>query len=106
MDPGSPETRRLIAHVDLDAFFASVEQRDNPEFRGKPVIVGARPGGRGVVAACSYEARRFGIHSAMPISQAYQRCPDGVYVRPTLSRYQQESRRIMEVLDEITPVVE
>lgn len=96
----------LIAHVDLDAFFASCEQRDNPEYRGKPLIVGALPGGRGVVAACSYEARVFGIHSAMPISQAYQRCPDGIYVRPTMSKYAAESKKIMNLLDDITPVVE
>lgn len=96
----------LIAHVDLDAFFASVEQRDNPDYRGKPLIVGALPGGRGVVAACSYEARVFGIHSAMPISQAYRACPDGIYVRPTMSKYTDESRRIMQVLDDLVPAVE
>jgi DNA polymerase-4 len=96
----------LIAHVDLDAFFASVEQRDNPEFRNKPVIVGALPGGRGVVAACSYEAREFGIHSAMPISEAHRRCPEGVYVRPDIGKYSQESRRIMDALDNVAPAVE
>ena len=96
----------LIAHVDLDAFFASCEQRDNPEYRGKPLIVGALPGGRGVVAACSYEAREFGLHSAMPISQAYKRCPDGIYVRPDMRKYREESRRIMGLLDSITPIVE
>ena len=66
----------------MDAFFTSVEQRDNPDFRGKPVIVGAAPGMRGVVAAASYEARKFGIHSAMPINEAYRRCPNGIFVRP------------------------
>lgn len=96
----------LIAHIDLDAFFASVEQRDNPEYRDKPVIVGALPGGRGVVAACSYEAREFGIHSAMPISEAHRRCPDGVYVRPDIGKYLEESRRIMDVLDDLAPAVE
>jgi DNA polymerase-4 len=96
----------LIAHVDLDAFFASIEQRDNPEYLGKPLIVGALPGKRGVVAACSYEARRFGIHSAMPVSEAYRRCPDGVYLRPNMQKYRDESRRIMALLDAITPVVE
>ncbi len=96
----------LIAHVDLDAFFASCEQRDHPEYLGKPLIVGALPGGRGVVAACSYEAREFGLHSAMPISQAYKRCPDGIYVRPDIKKYRAESKMIMRVLEDISPVVE
>jgi DNA polymerase-4 len=96
----------LIAHVDLDAFFASCEQRDRPEYRGKPLIVGALPGGRGVVAACSYEARVFGVHSAMPISQAHKRCPDAIYLKPDINKYRQESRRIMQLLDAISPVVE
>jgi nucleotidyltransferase/DNA polymerase involved in DNA repair len=69
-----------IAHVELNAFFARCEQRDQPEYRNQPVIVGALPGKRGVVAACSYEARKFGIHSAMPIAHAYRRRPDGVYL--------------------------
>jgi DNA polymerase-4 len=96
----------IIAHVDLDAFFASVEQRDNPEYRLRPVIVGALPGKRGVVAACSYEARVFGIHSAMPIAQAYKRCPDAVYLRPGMGKYSAESKRIMAVLETITPALE
>ncbi|MET0094403.1 MAG: DNA polymerase IV, partial [Sedimenticola sp.] len=96
-----PESR-LIMHLDMDAFFASVEQRDNPEYQGKPVVVGARPGGRGVVATCSYEARRFGIHSAMPISEAYRRCPHAIYVRPDMKRYSEASRQIMAVLGEIS----
>jgi DNA polymerase-4 len=95
-----------IAHVDLDAFFASCEQRDHPEYRGRPVIVGALPGKRGVVAACSYEARQFGIHSAMPIAHAYRRCPDGVYLRPDMQKYQQASKQVMRTLLDITPVVE
>jgi DNA polymerase-4 len=92
-------------HVDLDAFYASVEQSENPELRGKPVIIGARPGQRGVVSACSYEARVFGIHSAMPISQAYRRCKDGVYLAPRMKRYQEISKQIMHVLREFSPSV-
>ncbi len=102
-----PEDKnRLIMHLDMDAFFASVEQRDNPEYQGRPVVVGARPGGRGVVATCSYEARTFGIRSAMPISEAYRRCPDAVYVRPDMKRYSEASKRVMAVLGEISPLVE
>jgi DNA polymerase-4 len=110
-----PETRikipttkpeRWIAHVDLDAFYASCEQRDNPEYRGQPVIVGAQPGNRGVVAAASYEARQFGIHSAMPIAEAHRRCPDAVYLRPDMQKYQQASQQVFAILDDITPVVE
>ncbi len=92
-------------HVDLDAFYASVEQLDNPEYRGKPVIVGARPGTRGVVAACSYEARTFGVRSAMPISEAHRRCPQGVYVRPRMERYAELSGRVMRIFDDFTPSV-
>ena len=74
--------QRKIIHIDMDAFFASVEQRDKSEFRGKPLIVGGKPNARGVVAACSYEARKFGIHSAMPCSQAYRLCPSAIFVPP------------------------
>jgi DNA polymerase-4 len=95
-----------IAHVDLDAFFASCEQRDNPEFRGKPVVVGALPGGRGVVAAASYEARTYGIHSAMPISEAYRRCPDAVFIRPEMSKYSAASKQVFSLLESISPVIE
>ena len=102
----SVQTPRWIAHIDLDAFFASCEQRDHPEYRGRPVIVGALPGNRGVVAACSYEARAFGIHSAMPIAEAYHRCPDAIYLRPDMSKYRQASRHVFEILGDITPVVE
>mgnify|MGYP001342143705 CR=1 FL=1 len=100
---------RTIFHVDLDAFFASVEQRDHPEFRGCPVIVGADPKdgkGRGVVSTCSYEARAFGVHSAMPISEAYRRCPDGIYVPPAMEKYQQASRQVFDVFEEFTPAIE
>jgi DNA polymerase-4 len=96
----------LIAHVDLDAFYASCEQRDNPEYRGRPVIVGAQPGNRGVVAAASYEARQFGIHSAMPIAEAHRRCPDAVYLKPDMQKYLQASRQVFAILDDFTPVVE
>lgn len=102
----SQETHRWIAHVDLDAFFASCEQRDEPAYRDRPVVVGALPGGRGVVAAASYEARVYGIHSAMPIADAYRRCPDAVYLRPDHAKYQRESRRIFDLLRDITPRVE
>jgi DNA polymerase-4 len=82
---------RTIFHIDMDAFFASIEQRDNPASRGKPVIVGARPGTRGVVAAASYEARKFGVRSAMPISEAVRRCPSGVVIGK--GREMQEHRK-------------
>jgi DNA polymerase-4 len=101
-------TDRTILHVDLDAFFASVEQRDNPELRGRPVIVGG-PGGeyaRGVVSAASYEARVFGIHSAMSLREAYRRCPHGVFLPVHGRRYQAASRDVMNVLRRYTPVVE
>jgi DNA polymerase-4 len=97
---------RWIAHVDLDAFFSSCEQRDNPDYRHRPVVVGAQPGNRGVVAAASYEARKFGIHSAMPIAEAHRRCPEAIYLRPDMKKYQQASRQVFEILDDITPVVE
>jgi DNA polymerase-4 len=98
---------RLVMHVDLDAFFAAVEQRDNPQWRGRPLVVGAEPGRRGVVATCSYEARRFGVHSAMPISEAARRLPpDTIYVRPSMDRYARASRQIMAVLETISPRVE
>jgi DNA polymerase IV len=97
------EVPPIIFHVDLDAFYASVEQRDDPTLRGRPVIVGAAPGHRGVVAACSYEARRFGIHSAMPISQAYRRCPQGAYLPVRMDRYLEVSRQVMGILGSFTP---
>jgi len=97
---------RTIIHVDMDAFYASVEQRDRPEIRGRPVIVGADPRGRGVVSAASYEARRFGVHSAMPISRAYRLCPDGIYLRVEMDKYAAVSREIMSLLADFTPLVE
>jgi len=99
------QQQRWIMHVDLDAFFAAIEQRDDHALRGKPVVVGALPGGRGVVATCSYEARKFGIRSAMPINEAHRRCPDAVYLRPNMPRYAAESRAIMQTLRSISPVV-
>ena len=100
---------RIIIHVDMDAFYASVEQMDHPGLVGKPVIVGADPKegkGRGVVCACSYEARRFGIHSALPISRAWRLCPTGIFVRPRMSRYQDISDRIFRKFMEFTDMVE
>jgi len=99
----------VILHVDCDAFFAAIEQRDRPELRGKPVIVGADPlqgQGRGVVSTCSYEARRFGIHSAMPISQAYQRCPQAVFLRGDFAKYRAVSDEIFKIFDDYTPHIE
>jgi DNA polymerase-4 len=99
-------TERTILHVDLDAFFAAVEQRDRPELRGRPVIVGGAPGSRGVVSAASYEARRFGVHSAMSLREAARRCPDGVFVPVHGRRYQAASRDVRAVLRRFTPLVE
>lgn len=99
---------RTILHVDLDAFFASVEQRDKPELRGRPVIVGGLGGedARGVVSAASYEARAFGVHSAMSLLEAYRRCPDGVFLPVDGRRYQEASRDVMAILRRFTPQVE
>jgi DNA polymerase-4 len=96
---------RAILHVDMDAFYASVEQRDNPELAGKPVIVGGT-GGRGVVAAASYEVRRFGVHSAMPMREALKRCPHAICVRPRMQRYREVSRQVFEIFGEFTDLVE
>ncbi|HEX6211342.1 MAG TPA: DNA polymerase IV [Methylomirabilota bacterium] len=101
-----PPAPRVIAHVDMDAFYASVEQRDRPELRGRPVIVGADPRGRGVVSACSYEARVFGVRSAMPISRAYRLCPRGVYLPVDMDKYARVSGEIMTILGDFSPLVE
>ena len=95
-----------ILHVDLDAFFAAVEQRDRPELRGKPVIVGGDPGARGVVSTASYEARVFGVHSAMPLRTAAALCPGGVFLPVDGAKYRRESRRVMEILGRFTPRLE
>ena len=97
---------RKIIHIDMDAFYASVEQRDRPELKGKPVIVGGDPNSRGVVAACSYEARKFGIHSAMPSSRAYKLCPHAVFLRPRFDVYRSVSNDIREIFQEYTDIVE
>ena len=96
---------RWILHVDMDAFYASVEQRDNPELRGKPVIVGGGSN-RGVVAAASYEVRRYGVHSAMPTREALRRCPDAICVRPRMAHYQSISQQVFAVFHEFTPLVQ
>ena len=97
--------RRWIMHVDMDAFFASIEQLDHPEYKGHPVIVGGLSS-RGVVATCSYEARKFGVHSAMPISRAKKLCPDGIYVYPRMDRYKEVSEQIFSIMKEFTPYIE
>jgi DNA polymerase-4 len=97
---------RKIIHIDMDAFYASVEQRDRPELKGKPVIVGGDPQSRGVVAACSYEARKFGIHSAMASSTAYKLCPDAVFIRSRFDAYRAVSSQIREIFCEYTDLVE
>lgn len=100
------EVVRRVLHADLDAFYASVEQMDNPELLGKPVLVGGRPESRGVVAACSYEARAYGVHSAMPMRTAVSRCPVGVVVPPRFDRYHEVSQQVMSIFRSITPEVE
>jgi DNA polymerase-4 len=97
---------RRILHIDMDAFYASVEQRDDPALRGKPVAVGGSPAQRGVVAAASYEARAFGVRSAIPMSRAVRLCPSLVIVRPDFSKYKAVSQQVFEIFKSVTPLVE
>src|SRR6478672_12405621 len=111
MNPSDPEqnaaasAQRKIIHVDMDAFYASVEQRDNPDLRGKPVAVGGSQE-RGVVAAASYEARKFGVHSAMPSVTAKRQCPDLIFVKPRFDVYKAVSLQIRAIFAEHTPLIE
>jgi DNA polymerase-4 len=98
--------KKAVIHVDMDAFYASVEQRDDPGLKGKPVIVGGKPDRRGVVSAASYEARKYGVHSAMPLKKAYQMCPAGVFLPVNGKRYAEVSQKIMDILKSYTPLVE
>jgi DNA polymerase-4 len=96
----------IVAHLDLDAFFAAVEELERPDLRGRPVVVGGDPRGRGVVATASYEARRFGIRSAMSCAEALRRCPEAVFVEPSRRLYSQYSRAVWTAVQEVTPTVE
>ncbi len=101
--------QRYIVHADMDAFFAAVEQRDNPNLKNKPVIIGADPKqgkGRGVVSTCSYQARKFGVHSAMPISLAYKKCPKGVFLGVDMDKYKKVSSQVYETFYNFTPKIE
>lgn len=105
MSDGSKQELTIL-HVDMDAFYAAIEVLDHPEWAGKPVVVGAPPDKRGVVSTCSYEARKFGIHSAMPSRTAGRLCPQAVFVSPRMGRYEAISKQIMAVFEEFTPLVE
>jgi len=102
----SRQVAMTILHLDMDAFFASVEQLDFPKLRGKPVIVGGAPNERGVVATCSYEARKFGVRSAMPLTEAYRRCPQGIFVPGRGSRYRAISKQVMDIMATYSPLLE
>ena len=97
---------RHIVHADLDAFYASVEQMDNPQYRGRPVMVGGSTSSRGVVAAASYEARKYGVHSAMPTATAIRHCPHGIVVKPRFDRYREVSGQVMAIFHQLTELVE
>ncbi len=103
---GTPAAPKRILHIDMDAFFAAIEQRDHPEWRGRPVIVGAGPNERGVVSTCSYEARRYGVHSAMPSREAARRCPHAVFTPGDMRRYAVVSRQVFDLFERFTPAVE
>lgn len=103
------DTSRKIIHIDMDAFFAAIEQRDNPALKGKPVIIARDPrqsGGRGVVSTCSYEARKFGIHSAMSAKEAYERCPQGIFISGNYEKYQAVGLQVREIFKRYTDLVE
>ncbi|MEO5996696.1 MAG: DNA polymerase IV [Chitinophagaceae bacterium] len=107
MEDQKQKIQRKIIHIDMDAFYASVEQRDNPDYRGKPIVVGGSPEGRsGVVATASYEARKFGIHSAMPSKKAAQLCPHVLFIRPRFDVYKEASKKIREIFRRYTDLVE
>ena len=107
MENNFSEKQRKIIHIDMDAFYASIEQRDNPKYRGKPVVVGGLPDGRrGVVATASYEARKFGIHSAMSSKRAYQLCPTAVFLRPRFEVYKEVSHKLHEIFARYTDLIE
>src|SRR5512145_1270997 len=97
---------RKIIHIDMDAFYAAIEQRDNPELRGKPVIVGGDPDRRGVVSTCSYEARKFGVRSAMPSKTAVRLCPQGIFVLPRFDAYVKASKQVMNIFSDYTDMIE
>lgn len=101
--------KRIILHIDMDAFFAQVEERENPQFKGKPVVVGANPKqgkGRGVVSTANYEARKYGIRSAVPISEAWRRCPNAIFLPVNMALYQEVSEKIMEIVEKYSPTIE
>jgi len=102
----TPEHYRKIIHIDMDAFFASVEQRDFLQYRNIPVVVGGSPNSRGVVATCSYEARRYGIHSAMPSAHAYRLCPQAVFIKPRFDVYKEASIQIRQIFADYTDLIE
>ena len=97
---------RRIMHIDLDAFFVSVEQVENPELKGKPVVVGGRPEGRGVVASASYEARAFGLHAGMPLVTASRLCPQAIFIQGSFTKYRDASQRFMTILADFSPYLE
>lgn len=106
LKPADTPILRKILHIDMDAFFASVEQRDRPEWKGRPLVVGGSPESRGVVCSASYEARAKGVRSAMSSAQAKRLCPDAIFTRPRFDAYQEASRRIREIFQEVTDLVE